>query len=168
MDIQHHIRKESIINGVTNAFFNGLAAWLLLKSHASMPFLGQQSIVGDFMATAAILLFIIALILIPLNRSKVRKGKLASISLDANNRLHRILSRFPQSLFGRALVFALIGLLILAPITLIPMALVGIEELAIPTFVVVKSIWAGIIASLMVGPMILLAASSEPAPATAE
>jgi len=75
-DVSTHVRKEMITIGVSNAIFNGLAAVSLAKGAEALPLWGlPASIALDIAATSMVLLFIVALIMIPLNRSKVRNGK---------------------------------------------------------------------------------------------
>ena len=41
-DVAVHIRKEVLTNGISNAVFNGLAAWALLKDTEWMPALKRS------------------------------------------------------------------------------------------------------------------------------
>ncbi len=164
-ELSAHIRKETIINGVTNAIFNGGIAWWLLYDKEPLSFWGMHSFGIDMIATATILLFIVALILIPLNRRKVSKGQLAPIRWDESRALHRILRRLPRKLFGRALFFGLAGLLIIAPLSLLILKVLGIQSIAATSYAVFKGFWAGAVAASMVGPMILVAAAEPPATA---
>lgn len=107
------------------------------------------------MATAAILLFIVALILIPLNRRKVRTGKVVAHSWDNRKALHRLLQRAPKSLFVRALLFALFGMLVIAPLTLLMRWSVGATEFTPLAHSIFKGIWAGLMAAAMTVPMVL-------------
>ncbi len=162
-ELTSHIRRETIINGVTNAFFNGGIAWLLLKDAGALPLWGEHSFAIDMVATAAILLFIVALILIPLNRRKVSKGQLTAIYWDDGRPVHRLLQRLPHKLLGRALAFGLVGLLIIAPLSLLALMVLGIDTIEAPSYAVFKGVWAGAVAASMVCPMILLAVA-EPVP----
>ncbi len=115
------------------------------------------------LATASILLFIVALILIPLNRRKVSKGQLAAIQWDDGSAVHRLLRRLPHKLFGRAVAFGLAGLLVIAPLSLLALMVLGIETFEGPSYAVFKGFWAGAVAASMVCPMILLAVAEPPA-----
>ena len=158
-EIKKHIRKEAITNAVCNAVINGYIAWLIMKSKPVLPMWGLDGFWLDLLATAFLLLFIVALIIIPINRSKVSKGKLHAVSLNADVRLHRFLQRMPKSLGMRALVFGLAGLLIVAPLTLAVLTLCGISSLTPMEFAVIKGAWAGLMAGTFVIPMILLGVS---------
>lgn len=154
-ELSGHISHEVKMNGVMNTVFNGGIAYLLLKGGENLTLRGD--IVVDLMATAAILLFIVALIIIPLNRSKVAKGKVAAGSWDNNNSLHRLLQRLPKSLFVRALIFALVGLLVIAPVTAAGLLITGATEFSPLAYSIFKGIWAGLMAAAMTVPMVLLA-----------
>lgn len=153
-DVSAHIRKEAITNGVTNAFFNGLAAWALLKGTEWMGMWSNGGIAIDIAATSAILLFIVALILIPLNRSKHRKGKVAGFQWDNSKALHRFWQRFPKGLVARAFCFAGLGLVVVSPISYLPYIILGVEGMSGPDYAIVKGLWAGVMAAIMCIPMI--------------
>ncbi len=154
-----HIRHGVISNGVMNTLCNGAAAWFLLKAGENLTLRGN--IIGDLMATAAILLFIVALILIPLNRRKVTQGKVVTHSWDSSKSLHRLLRRLPKSLLVRALLFALFGLVVIAPLTALALWVVGATEFSPLAYSIFKGIWAGLMAAVMTVPMLLLATAND-------
>ncbi len=158
-EVNAHIRHEVKTNGVMNTVFNGGIAFLLLKGGENLSLRGD--IIVDLMATGAILLFIVSLILIPLNRSKVAKGKLATHDWDNNKSLHRLLQKFPKSLFARALIFALFGLLVIAPLTAGVLFVVGATEFSPLAYSIFKGLWAGLMAAAMTVPMVLLATANS-------
>lgn len=166
-DVAVHIRKEVMTNGISNAVFNGLAAWALLKDTEWMPMWGGTSIAIDITATAAILLFIVTLIIIPLNRSKKRKGKAPDFHWDDSKLLHRFFQRFPGGLVARAFCFAALGIVVVAPISFLPYMVLGVEGMTGPTYAVAKGVWAGIMAGIMCIPMIQIGLA-DPAEAPAE
>jgi hypothetical protein len=83
--------------------------------------------------------------------------------------MHRILQRFPKGLLALAFCFALLGLILVAPISYIPYVLLGIDGMSGQNYAIVKGVWAGIMAAVMVVPMIQLGlASSAPTSASTE
>jgi hypothetical protein len=162
-DAKKHLHHEVLVGGVSNTFFNGLIAWLLLKSG---PALGWGNFSGDIIATALILPFIVALIVIPLQRGKMNKGKLDPISLGAGSFMQSLADRFPASVFKSALLFGLLGMCVIAPLTLLGFYLLGVQQVAPVHYAIFKGLWAGLMAGLLVIPMVLCAlrgpASGEP------
>ena len=152
-----HLKHEALVGGASNAFFNGLIAWLLLRSGPSLAWGGEHSFAVDVIATSLLLPLIIALIVIPLQRSKLSKGKLHSINLGAGSRLQAIADRFPTSAFKSALLFGLLGMCLIAPLTLAGFFALGIDSVAPLHYAVFKGIWAGLMAAVLVLPMVLLA-----------
>jgi len=159
-DLSTHIKREAAMNGVMNVICNGGIAWLLFKGGESLVLLPGIGV--DLAITGVLMLFIIALILIPLNRHKTLKGNLELLRWQVGNKLHSLLQRFPQSLLLRGLCFALVGLLIFVPVTVTLLFLAGIEQLTPLNYSIFKGIWAGIVAALMTGPMIMLGAAAKP------
>jgi hypothetical protein len=160
--INQYIRKEAITNGICNVIFNGIIAFFLLKDAGPLPWFGENSFVLDIFATAFILPFIVALIVIALQKRKVRLKKLAPISLDDTDVYERTLNRFPSSMFLCSIIFGMTGLLFFAPATLFLIFLLGIEGFSPINYSIFKGIWAGIIAASLVGPMIIVGLKPTP------
>ncbi|TNF35814.1 MAG: hypothetical protein EP312_02850 [Gammaproteobacteria bacterium] len=166
-DVLTHLRKDITINGVSNAVFNGLAAWPTFKGIEALPFWGNPGMALDIAATATILVFIVTLILVPVARMKRRKGKLPPFQWDERQLWQRFFQRFPQGLLARACCYALIGLLVIAPLSWLPYLLLDINSLPGTTYAIVKGVWAGVIAAIICIP-ILLTGMADPLPANAE
>jgi hypothetical protein len=154
---REHIRNEVLIGGISNTIINGLIAWMLLKSGPALGWGGEHSFVLDVMATALLLPFIVALIVIPLQRGKLNKGKLQAINLGPSSYLQSVADRLPSNTFQSALLFGLFGICVIAPLTLLAFYLVGVQEISPVSYVIFKGIWAGVIAGFLVIPMVLLA-----------
>ena len=152
-----HLRHEVLIGGVSNAIFNGLIAWLLLKSGPALAWGGAHSFALDVIATALLLPPIVAMIVIPLQRSKLNKGKLQAISLGPDSTVQAIANRFPAGTFKSALLFGLVGLCVIAPLTLLGFYLTGVQEIAPTYYAIFKGVWAGAMAAVLVIPMVLIA-----------
>lgn len=154
---REHIRNDVLVSVISNTLFNGLAAWLLLRGGPALRWSGEHSFVVDVVATGLLLPLIVALIFIPLQRGKLNKGKLQAINLGAASSLQSVADLFPASTFKNALLFGLIGMVIIAPLTLLGFYLVGVEEASPPQYAVFKGIWAGLVAGILVVPMVLIA-----------
>jgi hypothetical protein len=153
-DAKAHLKHEFLVGGISNTIFNGLIAWLLLRSG---PALGWSNFSGDIIATALILPFIVALIVIPLQRGKMNKGKLQPINLGTDSSIQSFADRFPASAFKSACLFGLVGLLVIAPITLLGFYVLGVEQVPPVHYAVFKGVWAGVMAGVLVIPMVLCA-----------
>ena len=51
---QPYLRREVTTNGLTNAFFNGVICWYLIKEKVDLTWWGEHSFGGDILATALI------------------------------------------------------------------------------------------------------------------
>jgi hypothetical protein len=140
---------------------NGLIIWFLKKDSVVIPFGGDTGFAVDIAITAFLLLFCVAAIVIGLQRKKLEKGELASFRWDTTSLLERFLARLPRSAWGSGLLFGLVGLCIVAPLTLIPMSLLGITEITPLTYTVFKGFWAGGLAALIMPSVIMVALAEE-------
>lgn len=154
---RQHLHHEFITCGGSNAIFNGLAAWLLLRGGPALTWSGEPSFMMDIVLTALLLPLIVALIVIPMQRRKLRSGKLQAISLGPDSTLQSFADRFSGSTFLAALTFGLLGVCVIAPITLVGFKLVGVMLIEPLHYVLFKSAWTGTIAALLVLPMVLVA-----------
>ena len=152
-----HIRHEILVGGVSNAIFNGLAVWLTKKNGPDLLWGGANSFAIDIIATGLLLPFIVALIVIPLQRSKLHKGKLRPINLGPTSLMQAWADRFPSGTFKSAVLFGFIGMLLIAPLTLAGFYLLGVEQVHPAQYALFKAIWTGIMAAVLVVPMVLIA-----------
>lgn len=157
-----HLKKEAWISGVSNTTFNGIIAWLLLKSGPALAWGGQHSFAVDIIATAFLLPLIVALIVIPLQRSKLRKGTLQPVDLGSNSAFQSFANRLPRSTFKSALLFGAVGICLIAPMTLLGFYLAGVEQVEPAHYALFKGLWAGVMAALLVIPMVLVALRDSP------
>jgi len=152
-----HLRHEILVGGISNAIFNGLIAWLMLRSGPPLRWGGEHSFAMDVIATGLLLPLIVALIVIPLQRGKLNKGKLQPINLGPSSSIQAVANRMPASTWKSALLFGLFGMCVIAPLTLLGFYLAGVEQVAPVHYAIFKGIWAGLIAALLVVPMVLIA-----------
>src|SRR5262245_37741695 len=71
--------EQCVGSAVVNFAINAAIAWALFRGLERVPLWGDQSIMGDTVATSVILPFITALIVTPLARREVRTGRLAPL-----------------------------------------------------------------------------------------
>lgn len=156
-EVAGHLKKEAWIGGISNAIFNGVIAWLILRAGPDLEWGGAHSFTFDIVATAFLLPFIVATIVVPLQRSKLNKGDLQPMALPSGSALQSFADRFPYGVIQSALVFGLVGMLIFAPITLLGLYIAGVESFTPAAYAVFKGIWAGLLAALLVVIMVLVA-----------
>jgi len=145
------------VGGVSNTLFNGLIAWLLLRGGPALGWSGPGNFVVDLLATGFLLPFIVALIVIPLQRRKLAAGALPPMSLGADSALQRWVDRMPVGTFGNALLFGLAGALLVTPPTLALLYFAGIQSIDATPYALFKGVWAGLLAALLVLPIVLVA-----------
>ena len=160
-NISSTIRHETMVSGVSNTVFNGLIAWLLLRAGSNLTLAGEHSFAIDVAATAFILPFIVTLIVIPLNQRKLAANKVSSVLLDSGSPLQAVLLQFPENLWLRALGFGLLTMLIVTPLTLLPLWALGIHEFTPLAYSIFKGVWAGLMAAALTTPMLLLALGKD-------
>ena len=137
--------------------FNGLIAWWLLAGGSALGWTGDSSFVIDIFATAFLLPFIVALIVMPLQKRKLNKGQLSTIDLGAGSPLQSIVNRLPGSTLANAFCFGLAGMCLIAPLPLLGFYLAGVEQIAPLNYAIFKGLWAGLMAAVLVVPMVMSA-----------
>jgi hypothetical protein len=166
--MKNHLIKEATVGGVSNAVFNGWICWLLMRNGPELEWTGQHSFVVDIVATAFLLPLIVALIVIPLQRAKMRKGKLQPIVLAPGTALQAFVARFPASLFKTALLFGLLGTVTFAPLAVLGIYAASVDSFTPAAYSIFKGVWAGLMAAALVIPMVLLALRPPASPVTAD
>ncbi len=161
--LRRHIRRETVVSFIINAIINGLLAWWLLKQKAMLSLWGQEGFAVDLVVTGFIMLFLIASIVVPINRRKMTRGALPAHQWGSGSALQNLLRKLPRRLPLLALCFALFGALIVAPLTIFVMQAVSVTELTPMTYSIFKAVWAGALAALMIAPLIWLATAPQEA-----
>ena len=153
-DSRRHIYKEASTNGVINGCVNGAFAWYLSEEKPTLAVWGGQGVIVDFIATAAILVFILSLIVLPLQRRKVAKLGLAAVQPPfAFIRYLGWLAPHRDAL--KALALALLAALLSVPVLAALFSVAGVDTLNRVDFTLLKSVYTGVVAALVV-PLIVL------------
>ncbi len=152
-----HLKHEVMVGGGSNMIFNGGIAYWLLSGGPAMSWSGSSSFVVDIFATAFILPFIVALIVIPMHKRKLAKGTIEPMDFGADSRLQNWVNRLPVSTAGNAFCFGIIGMCLAAPLPLIGFYLAGVEQIIPLYYATFKGIWAGVMAAVLVIPMVMSA-----------
>ncbi len=160
-ELKHYLLHGGTTNGLANAVANGAICWFLIKHKGDVTWWGHNNFGGDLLATALILPFIVTLIVIPLQRAKRRKGKLSSPDINALPSYLSWVLRMPKNLWARASLFGLIGTVAIAAPTLLALFLAGTTAFTPMQYAIFKGLWAGLLAAILVCPMITLALVDE-------
>ncbi len=157
LDVGTIIRKETLGQGIGNIVANGLIAWSLLKDREALDLWAFDGIAFDVALTCLLLSLIVAWIVMGTQRSRLKKGKVAAVEPDANNKWHRFLLKAPRATGWAAVCFGLVGLFIVAPVTLLAFQLLGIHSTAPMNYIVFKALWTGVMAASIVTPAVYIA-----------
>lgn len=136
---------ELIAAAIVNGGIGALIGWLVTRKIDVVPFEGEGGIVIDVFATAILTGFLLTLIVTRLFRGRIAKGGVPSIEPDA---LSSVMKKLPQSVLLRALIMAVVGGVLLAPLTLLVFKVLGVTELPQGIFVLTKGIYGGIIGAI--------------------
>jgi hypothetical protein len=159
----HHRRFLILEQGIGSAIFNILLnaaiAWVMFRRYELVPLWGQESIAGDTLGTCFFLPFFTALIVTPLVRRRIAKGRIEPLAWTRES--HPFLNWLPAGTFRRALMLGFLTLALAGPVVMA--ALYGLEIAALPfgTFIAFKALFAGVLA-LVVTPVISIWALAEP------
>lgn len=149
---RRYLIEQAIAGFVINAVLNAGIAWLVFHSFETVPLWGEQSIMGDTIATGFLLPFLVCLVLTPLTRGQIRSGK-----LPADDVTRALVSRLPKGLFVRSLVVGAVGLPIAALPVFAILSGLGVTEIASAPFIGIKALIAGLLAALVSPPIALRA-----------
>ncbi|MDJ0589705.1 MAG: hypothetical protein QNJ72_06865 [Pleurocapsa sp. MO_226.B13] len=128
-----------------NLVVNGLIAWLMNRSVATVPIWGGSSVTLDLLATSFLLPFIVCAIVSSTVKGKVRSGKLSPIPPN----LFPISHWYKRSLWLRAIFLGIAGVLFAGIPIVWSLSIGQAQPFPMMSFVVFKAFWAAAIASLI-------------------
>ncbi len=141
-----HIRRESLSNLVINLLINGGLAYWLLHEHPAIFAWGENGYGPDLLLTGFLLSFIISAIFIWMHRAKRAKGVWPGLNSDEQGWARHL----PTNTWLAAVCFGVIGLTVAAPVLLAVLWLAQIQSLTPLQYALLKGIWAGVLAALLV------------------
>jgi hypothetical protein len=157
-----HRRYLLLEQGVGAAAFNfvlnAVIAWLMFRGEEEVPLWGQQSIAGDTIGTSLLLPLLTCLIVTRIARGHMRAGRVAPLGWTRAS--HPALGWLPRGTLARGLVLGLVGLVVLAPLTILGLIAVEVAGLTVRQFVAFKGAFAAFEAAI-VTPLIALWAIAE-------
>lgn len=155
--LTRHIKKESISNFVINMLCNGVIAWFIFKPQATLALWGEHGFGIDLLVTALLLSLILSAIVIMIHRHKLAKNKIDALLWNANVTSHRLLRLIPSHWLPASLCFAVAGLLLLGLPTFALLYASGFHEMSVLHYSIFKGIWAGLVAAMIIPPVIMVA-----------
>jgi hypothetical protein len=156
---RRYLIEQAVGSCVVNLPLNAVIAWLLFRGLPIVPLFGPQSIAGDTVGTSLILPFLTCLIVTRLARRELRHGRVAAPGWTRAT--HPVLAWVPRGTLARALLFALVGVLTFAPLTIVALDKLGVESMSFWGFITFKACFAAF-AGLFVSPLCAACAIAEP------
>jgi len=153
--------EQGVGSVVVNFALNAVIAWLAFGGMERVPVWGQQSAVGDTIGTSLILPFLTCLISTRLVVGSVRRGRIDALPWTRAS--HPALRWLPAGTLRRALVLALIGGIVFAPITVLALDRFVASDMGLGRFIAFKASFAAF-EGLFVTPVVALwaLAAAEP------
>jgi hypothetical protein len=141
-----------------NFALNFAIAWAAFRGMSAVPMWGTQSIAGDTIGTSFVLPFLTCLIVTPLARREVTRGRLPAFErgrVDGS-----VLGLLPSTTFRRALVLGATATVLIAPIAIVAFHSAGLDGIEAGTFMWIKAAYAGVLAGI-VTPLIAAGALAD-------
>lgn len=143
----HYLVGEQIIGSAIINFIIGVGiAYGLFRAMAVVPMWGEKSIGGDIIATAFLLTLILGLIVTPITHKKIKSGHLPKMAWSRTS--HAILGKLPANTFLRSLILGVVYTAVIAPMFILILSVLNIQEMTFGHFVIFKASFAALIAAL--------------------
>lgn len=147
---------QGIVGGVINLALNAAIGWALARTRSVVPIYGPGGLVGDSAVTAFLVALLVCLILTPLVRGDVRRGRVPAAT-GASSAIGRLL---PKNLMLRALTLGVVATAVVTPLVMLGLGLFGVSLVSVPTFVGFKGVLAAAVA-FVVAPLATYRALGE-------
>ena len=144
--LNQHIRKETLTNFVINLVLNAGIAYALFRGVEQIGPWGEQGYVMDLMITGLLLSAILGGIFIGMSRRKRDKGEFELLG-DEGSALAWLI---PYNAFLAAALLGILGMLLATPHLLGVLFLLELQSLTPIAYALIKGVWAGILASILV------------------
>jgi hypothetical protein len=150
-----YLFNTALHGGVTNAIVNGLFGWFLSGGKTHLPIYGGEGVLVDYLATTAILIIILTLIVLPMQPKKA----------PLNMNIVKPAPAYYQTFFAYMSVYrniaiagllALYGVILVAPSLLLVFEVFSISELSRLHYSVAKGLLMGVVAALVVYPIVYM------------
>ena len=152
----NYILKTALHSGVSNSIINGICAWLLSGGKVHLPIYGGGGVFYDFLATTVILIFILTLIVLPMQRKKAPANMQVNAPLP---RFYTLFFSYMASFRNTAIagLLAVYGFVLMAVFLLLAFPLFELYELSRFSYSVSKGVLMGLVAALVTWPLVYIA-----------
>lgn len=158
----HHktfLIKETLLSVVVNALLTLIMSYAIFHSRDSVPFWGRGGLVMDMGSTIFFVCFGMTMVLTPVVRMRIQKGGAPSADLSFRN--HPVWKLFfPTMFFFRAVMLAMVSVMILLPVSAGLMVLWKSYPVPLNLVLAFKTFYGGFL-GLVVTPFILMGAMSD-------
>jgi hypothetical protein len=132
---------------LVNWILNFGIAWAAFRGMPAVPMWGAQSIAGDTIGTSFMLPFLTCLIVTPLARREVTRGRLPAAERGPAD--HWLLALLPNTTLRRALVLGAAATLLIAPIAIFAFHSAGLDGIESGPFIRIKAAYAAVLAGIV-------------------
>ncbi len=158
MTVHDHIRSETKKNFVINVLLNATIAYATLGGLSEISTWGEHSYGRDLILTAFLLSAILSGVFIGMYRRKRRMGDVTATGTEGQ----ALAWLLPYNPWFTAPWIGILGATISVPPLLGLLALMEIDTLAPLSYALIKGIWAGVLAAIIVPIAILQGLRSRP------
>ena len=141
-----------------NFVLNFGIAWAGFRSMSAIPMWGAQSIAGDTIGTSFFLPLLTCLIVTPLARREVTRGRLPAFEHGLGD--YPLLASLPNTTWRRGLVLGVAATALIAPIVIFAFHSAGLDGIAPRPFMWIKATYAGVLAGI-VTPLVAIGALAD-------
>ncbi len=154
-----------IIAAIINFVLNGAITWLSVRNldvvpRWAVPLADRPSTIIDTVTIIFLLPLFTCLGLTTLARRDVRKGRLPA--LGWTHRSHPFLKRLPSATLRRGLLLGALSVVILAPLMVLAIFALEVEELTVRQFVLYKAVFAVALGAIVTPVIALWAIATAP------
>ncbi len=158
MSVQDHIRNETKKNFVINVALNAAIAYATLRGLSEVRTWGEHGYGKDLIITGFLLSAILSGIFIGLFRRKRNKGDVVPAGTEGQ----ALAWLLPYNPWIAAPWIGILGATLSVPPLLVILALLDISTLSPLSYAVIKGIWAGVLAAIIVPIAILQGLRTAP------
>lgn len=138
-----NLLKSAFGSLVINLIINGVIAWLMFRSHTSIPWAEMWP---DILITVFVISLIVGVTTIAISRQALRSGEMAPG--DWQWRDHTLLGRLPENSLGRSVLFASVLTMVFGGLVVGSLGMLGVREMANWGYIGFKALYAGVAAAV--------------------